>query len=301
MLAQIAGQARILLAPLDAHCSPGPRSGLSGALGLGVRRRGPGTDRGWRGSGRAVPWTAAAGLLRLRPGPAAGRVGLSPASTSDGSSSSAVPEASGVPMINPPALLRWNGDKSYLAELAEAGVPTVPTIAVEACCDADLEQARAPFRQRVAGDQAAGLRQARRGTHRLGPNDDIPADSRGRPMIIQPLIEQIATDRRIFAHAVRWRIQPCRRQTAEERATSASSRTSAASRFPRSRRPAPTTCTAGTGSRSSARSLRPRRHGSRRRWRPADHGARADRAGAVPRPCARSRRGAGASPRTATA
>jgi glutathione synthase/RimK-type ligase-like ATP-grasp enzyme len=30
------------------------------------------------------------------------------------------------------------------------------------------------------------------GTHRLGPNDDLPADSRGRPMIVQPLIEEIA-------------------------------------------------------------------------------------------------------------
>jgi glutathione synthase/RimK-type ligase-like ATP-grasp enzyme len=31
------------------------------------------------------------------------------------------------------------------------------------------------------------------GTHRLGPNDDLPADSHYRPMIIQPLIEEIAT------------------------------------------------------------------------------------------------------------
>jgi len=30
------------------------------------------------------------------------------------------------------------------------------------------------------------------GTHRLGPNDDLPTDSRRRPMIIQPLIEEIA-------------------------------------------------------------------------------------------------------------
>jgi glutathione synthase/RimK-type ligase-like ATP-grasp enzyme len=29
------------------------------------------------------------------------------------------------------------------------------------------------------------------GTHRLGPNDDLPADSRARPMIVQPLIEEI--------------------------------------------------------------------------------------------------------------
>jgi glutathione synthase/RimK-type ligase-like ATP-grasp enzyme len=29
------------------------------------------------------------------------------------------------------------------------------------------------------------------GTHRLGPKEDVPEDSRGRPMIIQPLVEEI--------------------------------------------------------------------------------------------------------------
>jgi glutathione synthase/RimK-type ligase-like ATP-grasp enzyme len=95
------------------------------------------------------------------------------------------------PVINPPGLLRWSGDKSYLAELADAGVPTVPTLAVESCCDADLEEARRRFgtdwlviKPPVSASAA--------GTHRLGPNDDLPADSRGRAMIVQPLIEEIA-------------------------------------------------------------------------------------------------------------
>jgi glutathione synthase/RimK-type ligase-like ATP-grasp enzyme len=101
-------------------------------------------------------------------------------------------EESGVPMINPPALLRWNGDKSYLAELAEAGVPTVPTITVEACCDADLEDARRRFRSEWLVIKPPVSASAT-GTHRLGPNDDLPDDSRGRPIIIQPLIEGIAT------------------------------------------------------------------------------------------------------------
>ena len=34
-------------------------------------------------------------------------------------------------LINPPAVVRWNTDKHYLAELARAGVPTVPTRFVE--------------------------------------------------------------------------------------------------------------------------------------------------------------------------
>ena len=100
-------------------------------------------------------------------------------------------ESSGVPMINPPALLRWNSDKAYLAELADAGVPTVPTMAVEACCDADLDEAR----RRFATDWLVikpPVSASASGTHRLGPNDDLPGESRGRPMIVQPLIEDIA-------------------------------------------------------------------------------------------------------------
>jgi glutathione synthase/RimK-type ligase-like ATP-grasp enzyme len=99
-------------------------------------------------------------------------------------------EGAGVPMINPPALLRWNSDKAYLAELAESRVPTVPTLAVEACCDADLEEAR----RRFASDWLVikpPVSASAMGAHRLGPTDDLPAESRGRPMILQPLIEEI--------------------------------------------------------------------------------------------------------------
>ena len=100
-------------------------------------------------------------------------------------------EAAGVQMLNPPALLRWNGDKAYLAELADSGVPTVPTLAVESCCDADLEEAR----RRFGSDWLVikpPISASATGTHRLGPNDDLPPDSRRRPMIVQPLIEEIA-------------------------------------------------------------------------------------------------------------
>ena len=100
-------------------------------------------------------------------------------------------DESGVRMMNPPALLRWNGDKAYLAELADAGVPTVPTLAVEACCDADLEEARRRFDSDLLVLKPHVSASAS-GTHRLGPNDDLPPDSRSRPMIVQPLIEEIA-------------------------------------------------------------------------------------------------------------
>jgi len=93
-------------------------------------------------------------------------------------------------MINPPALLRWNGDKAYLAELAERGVSTVPTLAVEACADADLEEARRRFDCEWLVVKPP-ISASAMGTHRLGPNEDMPHDSRGRPMIIQPLVEEI--------------------------------------------------------------------------------------------------------------
>ncbi|HEX8840047.1 MAG TPA: hypothetical protein VF750_06225, partial [Sphingomicrobium sp.] len=93
-------------------------------------------------------------------------------------------------MINPPALLRWNSDKAYLAELAELGVPTVPTLAVESCCDADIEEARRRFGSEslvIKPPVSAGAS----GTHLLRAKDDLPDESKRQPMIIQPLIEEI--------------------------------------------------------------------------------------------------------------
>lgn len=100
-------------------------------------------------------------------------------------------EAEDWPLVNPPALLRWNGDKAYLAELDARGISTVPTLAVEACCDADLEEARRHFDCEWLVIKPPVSASAS-GTHRLGPNDDLPADSRRQAMIIQPLIEEIA-------------------------------------------------------------------------------------------------------------
>jgi glutathione synthase/RimK-type ligase-like ATP-grasp enzyme len=101
-------------------------------------------------------------------------------------------EAGRWPMINPPQLLRWNSDKKYLVELAAARVPTVPTMAVAACCDADIEEAWQRFGSarlviKPTVSASAG------GLHKLAPTDDLPADSRGQPIIVQPLIEAIAT------------------------------------------------------------------------------------------------------------
>jgi len=42
-------------------------------------------------------------------------------------------------LLNPPAIVRWNTDKHYLADLARAGVAVVPTRFVEPGSDADAE------------------------------------------------------------------------------------------------------------------------------------------------------------------
>ena len=96
-----------------------------------------------------------------------------------------------LPLVNPPVLLRWNSDKAYLAELGEAGVATVPTLAVERCCDEDLEEARRRFGCEWLVIKPPVSASAT-GTHLIGPNDGLLEDSRGRPMILQPLIEEIA-------------------------------------------------------------------------------------------------------------
>ncbi len=94
------------------------------------------------------------------------------------------------PLINPPALLRWSSDKAYLAELSDKGVATVPTLAVEACCDADLEEARRRFEAEWLVIKPP-ISASATGTHRLAPSDDLPAESRGKAMIVQPLIREI--------------------------------------------------------------------------------------------------------------
>ncbi len=100
-------------------------------------------------------------------------------------------ERESLPLINPAALLRWNSDKIYLAELGDAGVPTVPTLVVECCCDADLNEARRRFATEWLVIKPPVSASAT-GTHLVGPGDETPAESRGKTMIVQPLMEEVA-------------------------------------------------------------------------------------------------------------
>ena len=112
------------MSPLTGRAA-GPRPELSRALCLGLRRRGGGARA--RPGSRSSRW----------PGP---RPATSPASTSScrwspGAITCDYPrwlalldraEAERWPMLNPPALLRWNSDKAYLRGAGRQGHPDGP-------------------------------------------------------------------------------------------------------------------------------------------------------------------------------
>ena len=93
-------------------------------------------------------------------------------------------------LVNPAPLLRWNSDKTYLAELGERGIPTVDTVAVDRLDDPDLAAARSRFATDeliVKPPISAGAH----GTYRLGMNDVVPDDVAGTRMLVQPFERSI--------------------------------------------------------------------------------------------------------------
>ncbi|MCW2784364.1 MAG: hypothetical protein JWP74_881 [Marmoricola sp.] len=91
--------------------------------------------------------------------------------------------AAAVPrLMNSAAVFAWNTDKSYLLELAAAGLPVVPTIVVGTA--ADLPAAIASFDQAVIKPSVgAGGRGVSIGTP-AGPG----------PWVVQPLVESVRTE-----------------------------------------------------------------------------------------------------------
>ena len=102
-------------------------------------------------------------------------------------------EAAGLRFANPIATLRWNTNKDYLFDLAEAGVAIVPSQLAHRLTRTDADAARAAFgvdtlviKPTISGGAD--------GTYRLGPNDPIPFDVLEREMLIQPLMPMIARE-----------------------------------------------------------------------------------------------------------
>lgn len=102
-------------------------------------------------------------------------------------------EREALPVANPARVLRWNSDKAYLAEMAAAGVPTVPTMMREAMNDAALDSARSLFgtNRLVIKPPVSG---GADGTFLIGASDPLPAEAIGRRMLIQPYLPAIAAE-----------------------------------------------------------------------------------------------------------
>ena len=96
------------------------------------------------------------------------------------------------PLLNPPALLRWNGDKAYLRELGAKGIPTVTTVEVSALSPSSLAGAGAKLgaADLVVKPPISG---GAFGTYRLRPDAPIPADVAGRRMMVQTFQPTIAS------------------------------------------------------------------------------------------------------------
>lgn len=117
-------------------------------------------------------------------------------------------EATGLKVLNPPHVLRWNTAKIYLMELGEAGVPVVPTLAVDRVTPEAVEAARAHFGAAiiVAKPQISG------GSHetlKLYPGDTLIGGPTG-PALLQPFLPAVGEEGEIslfyfggdFSHAV---------------------------------------------------------------------------------------------------
>ena len=98
-------------------------------------------------------------------------------------------EAKRLPVANPVPLLRWNSDKAYLAELCGAGVPTVPSMLIEALDEASLARARAEFGDELVIKPLVSA--SAYGTHRLSAADNVPDAVRGWRMLAQPWLKSI--------------------------------------------------------------------------------------------------------------
>jgi glutathione synthase/RimK-type ligase-like ATP-grasp enzyme len=102
-------------------------------------------------------------------------------------------ESENLPVANPAKVLRWNTDKAYLVELAEAGMATVPTLIRESLNDGALASAREIFQspRLVVKPPISGGADS---TYLIGPSDPLPLEALGRKMLIQPYLPAIAED-----------------------------------------------------------------------------------------------------------
>lgn len=116
-------------------------------------------------------------------------------------------EEQGVRLLNPPSVLRWNAEKSYLGRLAAQGAPVVPTVYADRIDAAALADAAASFgSERVVAKPLASSTAWR--TIRW-PDDPVEEGPDGAAMI-QPYLDSIESHGEIsllyfggrFSHAI---------------------------------------------------------------------------------------------------
>lgn len=108
-------------------------------------------------------------------------------------------EAEGVALWNPPLLVRWNMDKSYLRELGDLGVEVVPTERVSRGRRLDL----APLLARRGWDEVVvkpAVSASAWGTWRASRSTAREADERATrqlretSLLVQPFVPEVATE-----------------------------------------------------------------------------------------------------------
>lgn len=100
--------------------------------------------------------------------------------------------AAGLPVANPPSVLAWNSDKTYLARLAERGVAIPPTVWTQAVT---ADQIAAAFARTGAGQLIVKptVSGGAWRTLRLSPGQAL-TDPPAGPAMIQPYLPQIETE-----------------------------------------------------------------------------------------------------------
>lgn len=104
-------------------------------------------------------------------------------------------ESQGVNLWNPPSLVRWNSQKKYLLELAQLGLPIVPSLLAEPDSPLDIAQAvEERGWQEVVVKPAVGA--AGHQVMKLGVNqlDRIPKWRETVPLLIQPFLSEVVKE-----------------------------------------------------------------------------------------------------------
>lgn len=90
-------------------------------------------------------------------------------------------------LFNPSALVRWNGQKTYLRELQQRGAPTIPTLWLDSVDTAAAQNAFDTLGSDLVFKRQIGA--GADGQHRLQRGDILP--DMPHPMMVQPFLKQI--------------------------------------------------------------------------------------------------------------